>query len=314
MGKLNGLFQFSSPLIVRGDALGKKYRTKIGEQDVILCFPELPSKPMEGFGLNLLLPPKDCCLGVHDDCWGHLSSYNTTEYRPNNCCADVLHVYIECGTDNPDNASEDIFESIDEWRTLLKKIICLEMRCVPENLMPNACLRSGIVLFCAAPTEKKYDPYTSFTLETFSIQDESALTPEKLVKLFECVRCGTKIKLEYELLIQAYEERSKGNYRYSLVQALSAVEVCIGNKIDIICAEKGIDAKRLIGNRSLGDKFGILRALGESWPTSNPNEEITKHRNDLFHMRLLDITVEELNEIILTIETYLNTYSPLYFE
>lgn len=312
--KLGGLLQFASPLIVRGDALGKKYLTRIGEHDVILYFPELPDKPLEGSFSELeLLPATDCKLHSHDS-WGRLKGYNSVEYKADSCCADVFQVYIECESSNSDGASADIFASLDEWRTLLEKNIYLEMKCVTNNLMPSTHLRNGIELFCITPVAKKYDPCSSTTIAAIIFEAETALTQEALVRLFEQVRCGLKVKLEYELLIQAYEERSKGNYRYSLVQALSAVEVCVGNRITMVCTEKNIDAKRLIGKKSLGDKFEIVRALGIDWPTSNPNEEITKYRNDLFHMRLLSLTVQELNQIISKIEIYLRAYSPTYFE
>lgn len=311
MGSLIGIFEFESPIPVRGDALGETYSVKIGENTVVLHFPRLPDKPINEFSTELLAPA--ACIFDIQHSWGALRRYNV-DYRPNTCYAEVFRVYMECQTEDPDSVSGNILSNIDEWRNLLKRIIAIKKHFVSGNLMPFTESRSSITLFKTDPEVKQYDSQSSIVMPVILLTKECCLTKEQLNEIFEIVRCGNKLKLEYELLIQAYDERSRGNYRYSLVQALSAVEVCVGNKISALCVEKGIDSKRLIGKKSLGDKFEILRAFGVVWPTPNPNEEITKHRNDLFHVRLLSPTIQQLNDVIQKVEKYLEAYSTTYFE
>lgn len=311
METIVGVFKFEAPIPVRGDVLGEVYSAKIGEHTVNIHFPRLPGKPTNEFSTELLAP--DSCSFDIQCSWGALRHYNV-DYRPVTCCAEVFQAYIECQTEDPDSTSENILSNIDEWRNLLKRIIVIKNHCASENSLPSTEARGSITLFRTNPEVKRYDSRSSITIPVTFLSEEYVLTKEMLLEIFEVVKCGNKLKLEYELLTQAYAERSRGNYRYSLVQALSAVEVCVGSKITALCSEKGIDAKRLIGKKSLGDKFEILRALGATWPTENPNEEITKHRNDLFHVRLLSPTVQQLNDVIEKIEKYLEAYSPTYFE
>ena len=314
MENLIGFVEFKSGIPVRGDTLGEIYQAKFGEQDVSIHFPCLPEKPHD-YTIQELLPPKGCEIRLSGS-WGQLRSHNSIQYKADTCIAVVSQVYIVCQTEDPDNASDDIFHNIDKWRDSLKAVICLENKIVVDNLWVSSITteRGSIVLCRTRPKVKAYDNRSVINISSSVITLEDILTKEKLLTIFRLTDCKNKLKLEYELLLQAYIERAKGNYRYSLIQALSAIEVCVDVKINYLCDEKEIDTNRLIGRKSLGEKFEILKAFGVNWLTKNPNEEIVKHRNDLFHMRVLSPSLQRLNDVISAVEMYLREYSKTYYD
>lgn len=304
---LEGIIELDFPLIVQSVALEAEYNSALGGHEIRIYFPHLPFSP-EGS----LLPPEKCSAKAPDP-WGSVIDYSPSTYPDGNISVAINKLYFQCNTSDFDVSCEKLQLDIDRWRLRLYSVLCLEKKRDYGYSGHSNIPGQGIHLFRATPEFHRYNISLPGTIEVVMHSFEYSLSQTQLSELFVSADLSQNLKLEYDLLARAYQEIGKREYRFALIQALSAIEICLTNKLSILCDEKSIDANLLLGKKSLGDKFEMLRAFRLDWPTKNPNETITKYRNDLFHSRLISPSLKTATDVIDEIRLYLDTYSPGYF-
>ncbi|MEA5134993.1 MAG: hypothetical protein VB035_02515 [Candidatus Fimivivens sp.] len=123
-----------------------------------------------------------------------------------------------------------------------------------------------------------------------------------------------KIRTEYEMFINARMELQRDNFRYAILEAATAFELCISSKIKSECEKFG-DHESLYqlkhGKLTLGSKVILLRSKIKT-PTKSPQKEIVDPRNDLFHNGNKNPTLEECKSVLDYVEKYLLAYLPDY--
>lgn len=139
---------------------------------------------------------------------------------------------------------------------------------------------------------------------------------DEMQKILNEIDTSKQLKLEYQLYLKSLIERNSENYRYALMEATTACELCATQEIQKRCNELGIDGRGLCNTyyRSLGDRFALLKQLGIAWATQDPNKEIVKPRNDLFHNRTITPTAGECHDVLKAVRKYLNAYIPEMYE
>lgn len=312
MVTLKGIVTLDSPLYIPGQALDCEYRSFLGGHEIRVFLPQLPIRP-NAKGTESLMPPQACDANA-PDAWGFLKSYHPTNYEPGSSCAAVQSIFIQCAVDDFALSCDAMQSSIDNWRIRLSQLLCLEKKYDYSYDGHATNPGRGIHLFTTGPASQKYTENLMGEITGLMIDLDDSLNQAQLEMVFLSLDLSRSLKLEYELLVHAYQELTNGALRYSLFQAISAVEICITNKLADLCVEKELDAKILVDKKTLGEKFLMLRDFGLRWPSKNPNSEITKLRNDLFHCRSVSPDFKTVKEVLRTVRVYLDHFSPGYFE
>ena len=112
------------------------------------------------------------------------------------------------------------------------------------------------------------------------------------------------------MFLNALVEMQKENYRYAIMEATTAVELCVTKRIMDECDKLNIDGKGLcdVFYRSLGNRFDLLKVLGINFVSTNPSKDIVKPRNDLFHNRNLQPDYYECKKVLDVVKVYLDEY------
>lgn len=148
------------------------------------------------------------------------------------------------------------------------------------------------------------------------IEEDSCLSLDEIQNIFNSIDTTKNLKTEYQMYISAVIAKRQGNTRYSVMEATTATELCVTNKIVEKCSELGIDGKGLCDSfyRSLGNRFDLLKYLGIEMATKDPSAEIVKPRNQLFHNKKLVSTNEECSKVLSAAKQYLDRYMPSLYE
>ena len=328
METMLGVIKFKSSFLCRGDVLGKAFKSNIGSQNVEIIFPCLPKLKINPItkqlnATQLCIPPELKIKKLPNTELGVITVYYQNDVEDlKQIGAQVSQLFLRCEVkdDNLQSAADEIYSNIEEWRTQFLKLTYLMTKQLPDiykqELYDRGCQGTGIELCTAAPSKKKISHKIYMTIGGSFQSLDRALTCEATDKICHYINVNKKFKTEYELFIMSHVQRSLGNTRYAIVEGASAIEMCICNKIKEICLDKNIDADILLEKfyRSLGDRFGLLKALKVKLPDKDPNDKITKVRNNLQHNRCLKPTQKECDEFISEIEKYLTAFSPDYFE
>jgi hypothetical protein len=246
--------------------------------------------------------PSNSCMIVNGIC----ASFNSVAKECLQQYAMTLSSILEC---------DEIYNSIDDWCKVFFDVCTLYKKSYPSHSPTTRIKGPNVSMRKISPETKKYLPTKSpsicIMMSTLNI--ESYASSKDLDVIFTLVKCDRKIRTGYKFLIQAYRQEYLCNYRFTAMQALTAVECSMDELIHEKCSKLGINAEVLLGSISLGNKFDILLALGSNWSVKNPKGKITEFRNKLYHNRLIEPKKEEVRNILDYIEKYLIDIIPDYY-
>ena len=217
--------------------------------------------------------------------------------------------------DTIESTVNQLCDGINSWRYQLYERIQLLGKPVLSTLDDGFFERSdratGIELY------DSQDYSLVQTNGTFSItahldKIEDYLTRDDIEQILNTIDISKQLKPEYRLYLKALMEINAGHTRYAILEATTACELCITGVIRTHCEELGINGNALCQAlfRSLGDRFDLLKYLGITLATPDPNKEIVKPRNDLFHNRTVTPALKDCNNVLNAIRKYLDLYIP----
>jgi hypothetical protein len=114
------------------------------------------------------------------------------------------------------------------------------------------------------------------------------------------------------LLLEAYHARRNGDYRKAIIEAATALEICLSNCAKRELSTQGISfGAELLRRkfRMLSGRFELVRLLGIALPQKDYDKLIVKPRNEVIH--LADFPSNSLsNRVIAEVEELLRLLSP----
>jgi len=141
-------------------------------------------------------------------------------------------------------------------------------------------------------------------------KDES-LHLEQFKEVSRIASLGLGPRLEYRLVLEAYRARRNADYRKAIIEAATALEICLTNRISEEFRKKSISfgAGLLEKLRTLGGRFDLLRLLEIPLPDKDYTRLIVKPRNCVVHRA--DFPSKPLaNQVIAELEDLLRLFSP----
>jgi hypothetical protein len=134
----------------------------------------------------------------------------------------------------------------------------------------------------------------------------------------EAAQLASKVlqpRLHYRMLLEAYSARRTEDYRKAIIEAATALEICLTMRILDEFNAQGISfgEKLLQKFRMLGGRFELVKLLDISLPDKDYSTLVINPRNEVIH-RASFPDKQLANQVIAEVEELLHLFSPQLYE
>lgn len=312
--KMKGLLTFSDGILCKQDVLGRTYVGQIAGIDVAISFPRVPDttgkRDFELIGMsNPLLPPKNgenFKRGEEKIVWGHPMCYPSFS-----SCVNCVLFEINCQEHEDNVIAQRLYNAIGAWEYAFTSFCQLSSK---QDLHRDENIQRTISNLELLSTNGYIQNTHPQTIYAHFYSEDSFISNKQLEQAIAYATSGKELLLEYQMLLSAYKARNKLQNRQAIVDACSAVEICLVNRIKGFCADKGIDPEILLSKyRSLGERFKLAEKLDSNFATANYRDIIVNPRNDIAHNRDVYPTNKTTDDLISAVEQCLEHYHISYY-
>ncbi len=302
---MQGILTLSEELLCEEEVLGMSFDISISSIDAKLYFPLCPEIDDKKPEIGIFNPLKAPLLASHIKrgseklIWGY-----PLQYPKCNSSVSLLALSVDCETEKNTEYAKIFYESISSWEMAFMDYIKIETKqgCFHDkNIQRNIC---NLELLA-----DKYIPKTS-SIELFLTIPREFASKVQIEEAIRYANSSKELFTEYKMLLNAYAARRINQNRLAIVNACSALEICLVRYLEDKCKELKLD-KRLfldIKFRSLGDRIRLAQTFDTGFPKNDYDKLVVKPRNDLVHNRETDPTDDVTNKLITCVEDYLGYY------
>lgn len=313
-----GLLELSPSLYCASEVLGKSFKIKIGGCDGDIILPSLPDwkeETKEPWRLPLTppLPAKKWKRGEKPIYWGDITTYSP--HKVSDIRANVKHILLEFQVpqDGFEDTCQEIYQGFKGWIELFKKYIVL---ITTQGTRKGLIVSDGIEGFELLTKEKddlhRIPPKKNPTEIIIQSHKDTSLHIDHIKKACFLASQQLQPRLEYEMLLEAYSARKDGDYRKAVIEAATALEICL---TEGLLEEFEVKGAKTYGElllkqyRTLGGRLKLVKLLNIEIPNKNYEELIVVPRNKLVHQAKFP-THAEANQVVNSVEELLSKFSP----
>lgn len=320
MHKIESTISFPNGLPINKELIDKEFQMIINSEIGTLAFPKIPSNyktRIENFGIvpfdNNLEKPKNANIELSNNIeWGVFIDNN------GNSCIKSCQIWFPCNKRN-------IAKIISELQNHLKYYL--------SDLMSFLEIFSGISIDETTCGYTKANYYRIFWLndeknkiiKSLDNNIEVSLSfPKKFIsyqefeKSIDYVNKKFKPNIAYKLLTNSIHNRNIGEFRRSVIDACTAIEISLTKRIELEFDRKGINdvslIKKLLSRfHSLSGRLELISTLNIELPRHKKEylELLSKARNDSVHQGYVP-TSSEVDRIIEIASDTLKKYIEYY--
>lgn len=312
MNKIFGIIEFTESLYCASDSLGKTASVLLGGVEGTLTLPSLPEwgkneedplhKPLLG-----PLPARSWKRGETPIFWGSPTSYPT-----GTASVELALLEFPLKTENPDTNAQEIYAAFGAWLKLFEEYVKLITKQGTSKKVFGGDGPGHLELLSNNATNLKHISRTSPTSISIEINsDDESLHLEKFIEAAQLSSNGLQPRLQYQMLLEAYSARRNEDYRKAIIEAATALEVCLTIRIIDEFSTQGISfgEKLLKKFRMLGGRFELIRLLEIDLPEKDYMNLVINPRNEVIH-RASFPDKEIANKVITEVEELLYMFSP----
>lgn len=304
---MTGLITCSDPILCKKEVLGEIFDTTIADIDVSIHFPRYPDfdkgTPKVGFTEPLLSPQisNTWTRGGDPLRWGY-----PMRYPSGDSAVEMLALSVECEEAESPEKARILYKEINSWGKSFFNYLhlstkqCMERDKNNENKAQCWLILRGLECLPDAVTATLYVNVPT---------PDSFASKQHIIDALQFASSKKELHLEYQMLLSAYEARKECHNRQAIIDACSAVELCLENNIS--CRTKKLEMNPqffLEKFNSLGDKFDIIKQLDKTFPKKDHQKIIVKPRNDIAHNRDAYPSDEITDQLISCVEECLLHY------
>ena len=287
-GVIYGIVDFPFPLLCSADALGQSVRVEIGGHVGKLILPSLPriTSRSDVPSLPNLLGPL-CTRGWERAekklYWGRVVSHPS-----NDSYVDLALLEFKFSERNAHVTAREIYSAVDSWLEHFGNFVTVLTKQNTYNYVSVDGSPDRVELFASFDSEFVSIPRSQKrVIKVELLDDDIALHLSQLRDASRLASKGYVLKLEYELLLEAYKARRNNDYRKAIIEAANAIEAGLTTRIHEEFRRQKINfGKKLLNKyRMLGGRFELSRILGISLPDKDYEKLIIEPRNDVVHSR-----------------------------
>lgn len=311
--RIKGFMTLSEGILCKKEVLGKSYDAEIAGENVQICFPRYPivDEGVAAVGSQYpLLPPEAGKTWRRGDnkplSWGRPLSYPSGD-----AVVESLALYADCAECEVEDRAQKLYHNITKWEHAFVDYIILETK--QNQFRGNNIRRKSCDLEIWADKhipDRRIHPITACIIRGESFYASN----EQIYGAIQFASSGKEFLLEYQMLLSAYEARSKNRNRSAVLDATAAIEIVLNNQINNYCQSKDIDTDILLKKyRYLGEKFELVKKIDESFPKENYKAIIVDPRNAVMHNKDVYPSNEITDKLIRCVEQFLKHFHVSYY-
>lgn len=315
--ELFGIVDFLPPLICSKEVLGQSVEIKLADYSGTLSLPLLPvwedndcQNSNRDFLNQNLLPPVEATtwkINNKNIFWGKLFSYPSGH---SNVEKGLLKFKIDSSIKN--EISQNIYDNFNNWIDAFAQFVML---LTTQNSWKRVeYLNKSGDLRIVESKENGLEHISNNSAIPITFYCSRIDTSLNLTNFKEACRLASLKhipRLEYEILLEAYKARRNSDYRKAIIEAATALEICLTERILKEFDQQAITfGDKLINKfRMLSGRFELIRILGISFPDKDYNRLILTPRNQVTHKAFFPDT-GTTNQLISEVEELLRLFSP----
>lgn len=312
--KIIGILSIPGGIFCKKDVLGQRFSTTISGLNVIFSFPDIAEDSekeiIDRVGMSAPLNPPVAGDGL--TLWGEKINWGYPMSAPAiNSFVEHVTLEVDCNELDSNELTHKIYGSIQEWVSSFKQFLQLLTQ---QNLQKESKVShpgSNLYLLVGGKYIPNKHPQV---LNVSFLSDNIYASYDEIQQAMDFASSGKELLLEYQMLLSAYYARKEGKNRQAIVDACSAVELCLLKQINCYCNQKGLNPKILTDKyRSLYDRFDLVEKIDSNCPSYDFKNIIVKPRNNLVHNNNAYPTNECTNKLIEMVEKYLSHYHTSYY-
>ncbi|WP_017294055.1 hypothetical protein [Geminocystis herdmanii] len=296
--KIFGYFKLKKELNLTSDCLNKKYDFQISQYKGNILTPIL----IENFKTNKnylhtkLLPPKN-----EFDIYDKTLDWGTPSIWPiGDSGVSTLKIELNIDDDFSNDKKLKLQQEINNWiNRFQENLFAYDYNIDSPNLTVNTSIASNFKFF-TFNNNKCFNEYFENTNVLINLHPSNALTESEFRDVINVTSLNKKLILEYQLLKNANTELINNNYRKSVLDSATALEVSITNAIrrDLEVNEE-ILPHILKKYNGLRQKRELLKLTNNTLPSPSPSLDyengIENLRNNAIHSGKIPTEIEASN-------------------
>jgi hypothetical protein len=226
--------------------------------------------------------------------------------------ARVEHALMEFQTrDNRETSAQQIYGGFHHWLKLFEQYVTLfTTQNTRSNVIGGEVDR--IQLFTDNHNKLAAIARTgSINISIELSQHDYALHLPHLKEVCRLSSSALAPRLEYRMMLEAYQARRNADYRKAIIEAATALEICLTERALAEFSAQGIlfGTQLLKKFRMLSGRFELVQLLGIPLPNKDYKSLVITPRNEVIHRA--DFPNKELaNRVIAEVEELLRLFSP----
>lgn len=309
---MEGLLTLSDSLLCKEEVLGQIIETSIAGVDVRIHFPQLPpfdeKDPQIGI-CNPLLPPtiaKTWKRGESPLEWGYPQSYPS-----GNSCVNLLAISVECDEDERTETARTLYAGIKTWVKSFADYLQLSSK---QNTDRDKNIENESRGWLEILGLECVPGLVADTIFVTVPNTDSFVSEAQVDEALQFAASGKELHLEYQMLLSSYRARKECQNRQAIIDACSAVELCLEDYISRRVKELGFSPSCFLDKfKSLGDRIDLAKQLDNSFPKEDHQAIIVKPRNDIAHNREAYPSDETTDQLIACVERCLQHFFTEYY-
>jgi len=304
--KIFGYFKFREGLNLSSDCLNKEYNIQISKYKGKILTPYLIENfetDSENIRINLL-PPKSKldCLDKRLN-WGRPCSWPNGDSN-----VQTLKIELNIIEQNFSiNSKKELEKEIENWINQFRlNLFAFNYNIDSPGLIEKKSTREIFEFFLLTQGENIQDKFFEVTIPLVTVYVSDVIKETDFKKVIDVTSSNKKLILEYQLLRDANKELLLENYKKSILDSATALEVSLTNAIkrDLEINEKLL-LPILKKYNGLRQKRELLKLTKNTLPLSNSSyeKEIEKLRNDAIHSGKIPIKREAMNAFVIAKKT-----------
>ena len=312
---LTGFLEFDDELVCLSEVLGKTLMVKIGSVNATMAFPRLSEKSFKNSENNYeFFPPLDAPLGAEKWEQGGRPLYWGRPISFPEISVEIARIafFIECSESNVKSVAHDLYNDMPRWKEAFIHYCELTNNSYPRKSLDVDTKNCGFDLYSDKHIESDF--IDSVTIYVDSSSKNISLSQINDACTF--ASSGKDLHIEYEMIIETYHAIEKKQYKLAIIDACSALEICLDRKITDYCLQINFDPEILLSKyRLLSDKVTLIRKFYPGFSSiSGIKEKIIVIRNNVAHSRTISPTDKETNDLLKKVEDCLQFFYNDFYE
>lgn len=312
---LTGFLSFEAELDCLGEVLGQTLPVVIGGVNAVMAFPRLSEKSFKNSENNYeFFHPLDAPQGAEkwkqDDIplfWG-----NPISFPDISASIAKIAFFIECTDNEKKTVVHDLYNDMPRWKDAFLNYCSLSNNIYPLRDLNARIKKCDFGLYSNDYIQRENPD----VINIYWIEPSDRISLVQVKKASEFASLGKEFLLEYQMVLSAYDAIERSQNRPAILDACSALELCLIKEIDNYCSNNNLNSSLFLSKfKSLGDRVKLVQTFFPAFShISEIEKKVVSVRNNMAHNRTIFPTDKETDDLLNKVEECLQFFYNDFYE